>query len=134
IEAGGTVLVVGAFRGTVDFDPGTGARLLVSRGGSDAFLARFDADGDFLDAVQGGGLGEDAFTAVEPAQNGEITIAGTFTGVATFGSGLSPVILQAQNGTDGVLARYTPLLGLRWADLFAATGDVRLAAVANEPD
>jgi hypothetical protein len=134
IEAGGTVLVAGAFRGTVDFDPGTGARLLVSRGGSDAFLARFDADGDFLDAVQGGGLGEDAFTALEPAQNGEVTVAGTFTGLATFGSGLSPVILQAQNGTDGVLARYTALLGLRWADLFAATGDVRPAAVTNEPD
>jgi hypothetical protein len=134
IEAGGTVLVTGVFRGTVDFDPGTGARLLVSRGGSDAFLARYGADGTFLDVVQGGGLGEDAFTAVATAQNGEITVAGTLTGVATFGAGLSPVILQAQSGTDGVLARYTPLLGLRWADLFAATGDVRLAAVANEPD
>jgi hypothetical protein len=134
IEAGGTVLIAGAFRGTVDFDPGAEARLLVSRGGSDAFLARFGADGAFLDVVQGGGLGEDAFTAVAPAQGGEITVAGSFTGVATFGSGLSPVILQAQSGTDGVLARYTALFGLRWADLFAATGDVRLAGVVNEPD
>jgi len=134
LEAGGTILVAGGFRGTVDFDPGPGARLLVSRGGSDAFLARYATDGTFLDVAQGGGLGEDVFTAVAPALNGEITVAGSFTGVATFGSGLSPVILQAQVGTDGVLARYTALLGLRWADPFAATGEVRLAAVANEPD
>lgn len=134
IEADGSVLVAGAFRGTVDFDPGAGARLLVSRGGSDAFIARYATDGTFLDVAQGGGLGEDAFTAVAPATGGEITVAGTFTGTATFGSGLAPVILQAQSGTDGVLARYTGLFGLRWADLFAGTGDVRPSAVANEPD
>lgn len=134
VEEGGTIVVVGQFALTMDVDPGSGATLLVSRGETDAFLARYTAAGEFLDAVQGGGLGADAFTAIARAPNGELSVAGTFSGQASFGSALAPIVLQAQAGTDGVLLRFTPLLGLRYAVPLAGSGTVRPAALADEPD
>ncbi|MDX2208480.1 MAG: hypothetical protein SFU57_12640 [Gemmatimonadales bacterium] len=134
VETGGTVLVAGLFNGTVDFDPGTEARLVPSRGGNDAFLLRLGSDGSFLNVIQGGGLGEDAFTAVSVANSGDISVGGTFTGEASYGSPLAPVILQTQGMSAGVLARLTPLLGLRWAAPLTGTGEVLVAGLSEDVD
>lgn len=134
VESGGTVLVVGLFRGTVDFDPGMDARLVPSRGGSDAFLLRLGADGSFLDVVQGGGVGDDLFTAVTVASDGEIAVGGSFTGEASYGSTLAPVVLRAEGPSAGVLARLSTLLGLRWAAPLTGTGDVLIAGLSEDID
>ena len=52
----GNVFVTGYFYGTADFDPGTGTANLSSFGNNqDMFLAKYDANGSYLWAVQGGG-------------------------------------------------------------------------------
>ncbi|MGH7594513.1 MAG: hypothetical protein ACRELE_11790 [Gemmatimonadales bacterium] len=115
VAANGDVLVTGSFSGTVDFDPGPGTALLVSRGGTDGFVARYALDGTFRSVTQFGGTGDDAGNAIALRADGDIMIAGTFNATATFGSALAPQLLVSAGGSDFFLARLAPTLGLEWA-------------------
>ncbi|HRP08320.1 MAG TPA: hypothetical protein PLL69_07520, partial [Gemmatimonadales bacterium] len=63
-----------------------------------------------------------------------VTVAGEFRGTTTLGSALAPVVLASQGGGDIVLARYTSLLGLRWAVRAGGAGEDRGTALAEAPD
>jgi hypothetical protein len=133
VAADGTIYVVGSFSGTADFND-SGSFLLQSLGLTDGFLARFDTDGTLLDAVRTGGTGEDRLNAVAFAPTGELSVGGEFTGTATFGTVLAPVLLQSAGGLDGSIARYTPLLGLRWANRLGGPAEDRVTAVTHDFD
>lgn len=115
VDQDGSVVVAGTFSGTVDFDPGVGTALLVSRGGTDGFMARYTADGAFVSVAQVGGLGDDAATALARSPDGDIIVGGEMRGATTFGSSLAPLVLQSLGDADFWLARYSPQLGLQWA-------------------
>jgi hypothetical protein len=134
IGVDGSIVVAGLFRGTADFAPGGATAVLQSRGGSDAFIARYDEDGTLIDVVQGGGSDDDLFSAVMITSDGDITAAGEFRGTSTFGSTLAPVVLQSVGGSDIVVARYTELMGLRWAVRAGGQGQDRATTIAAAPD
>jgi hypothetical protein len=134
-DGNGGVVIAGLFRGTVDFDPGSGATVLVSRGGSDGFVARYDLqDGSLRHLAQSGGLEDDAFHGVSISGNGDILAAGEFRGQATFGSPLAPVILTSTGGADLAIANWTSLLGLRWATRAGGPLNDRASALAVDVD
>jgi hypothetical protein len=115
VEPNGDIVLTGTFAGTVDFDPGAPAALLVSRGGTDAFLARYSADGTFKGVAQFGGIGNDAASAVVRTDAGDLVVGGDFTGTALFGSPQSPVTLFSAGDSDFFLAQLAPSLSLQWA-------------------
>lgn len=122
IDADGDVVVAGSFTGTVDFDPGSGAATLISRGGTDAFVARYAPSGAYRAVVQGGGLGDDAAVALALSEDGDLAVGGEFRGTATFGSTLSPLTLQSAGDADFWIARLAPSLALQWAVRGGGTG------------
>ncbi|HET9064416.1 MAG TPA: hypothetical protein VFN22_01165 [Gemmatimonadales bacterium] len=132
VSPDGAINVVGFFAGSADFD-GPGSSLLQSFGQSDGFLLRLAADGSFLGAVRGGGTDADRYTAVAVAPNGEVSVGGEMAGTGSFGSALAPVVLQSAGGTDGVIARYTALLGLRWATRLGGPLEDKVATVTSDP-
>lgn len=115
VDSNGDLLVTGSFSGTANFRPDSGAALLVSRGGTDGFVARYGADGSFKSVVQFGGTGDDAGNAIALRTDGDLVVAGAFSGTATFGSALAPLLLASQGGLDYFIARLAPTLGLEWA-------------------
>jgi hypothetical protein len=115
VDADGSVIVTGTFSGTADFDPGAGTALLVSRGGTDGFIARYSSEGAYLSVAQIGGISDDAGTALAFTAEGDIIAGGEFRGTATFGSSLSPLNLLSVGDADFWVARYSPQLGLQWA-------------------
>lgn len=131
VDADGTLSVVGQFTGTADFD-GAGGTQLPSFGQSDGFLLRLTPNGETIGVVRGGGTGPDRFNGVAIAPNHDVSVVGEFSGTASFGSTLAPVVLQSVGGSDGVVARYTALLGLRWAVPLGGTLEDRAIGVAHD--
>jgi hypothetical protein len=129
IAPDGSIAVAGLFRGTADFDPTGGAALLVSRGSSDAFVARYSAAGAFVGMAQGGGPEDDLFSAVTVSSNGDVTVAGEIRGTTTFGSTLAPAVLVSVGGSDIAIARYTDLFGLLWASRAGGLAQDRASAI-----
>lgn len=134
IDSDGSIVVAGLFHGTADFAPGGATAVLQSRGGSDAFVARYAPDGVLLDVAQGGGLEDDIFAAVMITPEGDITAAGELRATASYGSALAPVVLQSAGGADVAVARYTSLLGLRWAIRTGGSGEDRATALTAAAD
>jgi hypothetical protein len=115
VAANGDVIVTGQFSGSVDFDPGAGASVLVSRGGLDGFVARYAADGTYRSVAQFGGPGDDAGNAVALRGDGDVIVGGAFSGTASFGSTAPVELLTSVGGLDFAVARFTPDLELEWA-------------------
>lgn len=122
VEPNGDILVAGAFAGTVDFDQGAGAALLTSRGGTDAYVARYSSDGLFKTVAQFGGLDNDAGSALTRTATGDVIVGGEFNGTATFGNGASPLLLISAGESDFFLAQLAPSLGVQWAVRGGGTG------------
>ncbi|MGD8414140.1 MAG: T9SS type A sorting domain-containing protein [Candidatus Latescibacterota bacterium] len=79
----GSVVVTGKFGGEVDFGGGA----LAARGGSDAFVARYGADGAHEWSVRLGGDDIDEGTGVALDGDGNVLLIGQFRGTADFGGG-----------------------------------------------
>ncbi|MBZ0199929.1 MAG: T9SS type A sorting domain-containing protein, partial [Ignavibacteriaceae bacterium] len=80
-DPAGNVYVTGRFNTEANF----GAIVLTGNGGTDAFIAKYDPNGNVLWAKSAGGPLGDAGQGITYA-NGHIYVAGTFDSAATFGA------------------------------------------------
>lgn len=87
VSSTGDVYTTGGFRGTVDFDPGTGTYNLTSSGVSDIFISKLDSSGNFVWAKKVGGTGDDYGNGLDMDANNNIYITGNFSGTADFDPG-----------------------------------------------
>lgn len=114
----GELVATGTFAGTADFNAGTGVASLTSAGLRDGFVVRYTASGDFGWTVGLGGATDDAGGAVAVTPNGEVSVTGSFTGVARFDPGAAATALTAlgsSGATDMYVARYSASGVFRWA-------------------
>lgn len=95
VDAGGNVYVVGNFRDTVDFDPGTGVTNLESKGNQDAFIAKYNESGYLLWAKSLGGMADDFANCVSLDLSGNIYITGSFCLTVDFDPGIGVFNLTA---------------------------------------
>ncbi len=79
-DAAGNVCLTGRFWGTVDFDSGPSIFNLTASSGSDIFIYKIDANGDFLWAISEGGGSTDAGNSIDIDLVGNIYVTGTFLG------------------------------------------------------
>lgn len=113
IDSYGNVYSIGNFYGTVDFNPGPGTFNLHSTAGSDIFISKIDASGNFIWAKSMGGYGDDYGEYIALDASGNVYTAGFFyvtvdfdPGEGTFNltsSGLSDIFIQklSQQGIIG---------------------------------
>lgn len=131
VDAAGNVYVTGTFTGSVDFDPGTGLRVLTSLGGADVFVARYSASNTLVWAVQVGGSGEEAARALALDANDNVLIAGWFEGTPDFDGGAATVSLTSAGGRDGFVAKLSNAGALAWARRFGGPNADELIDVAT---
>lgn len=77
----------GAFSNTVDFDPGEGVSELTSAGGSDVFVSKMSADGEFQWVRHFGGETTDSVKDLVVDGNGAVITTGNFRQTADFDPG-----------------------------------------------
>ncbi len=128
-DVDGNVLIIGAFYGVVDFDPGTGVVLLDADATSPVFLASFSGSGDLLWASQPGDEFSSGYASrvrVGPAQEAYVQYTWYDPGVMTESSGDEgarggvPEDLYIERWSDAgalVWSRYLSSLWFPWPDL-----------------
>lgn len=104
VDASGNVLITGYFRGTVDFGGGP----LTSAGSWDIFVAKLaGTDGSHLWSKRFGDADYDVGYSVAADGNGDVLLAGNFSGTVDFGGGpmtsvgSADIFVSKFSGTDG---------------------------------
>ncbi|HOC57030.1 MAG TPA: immunoglobulin domain-containing protein [Verrucomicrobiota bacterium] len=125
VDAATNVCVAGVFSGTVAF----GASNLVSSGGLDIFLAKFNAAGSLLWAVKAGGTGPDTAPGLAVDAAGNIFLTGTFSGAASFGTSN----LVSSGVLDCFVAKYDGVGNLLWVKRAGGSQNDQATSVATDP-
>ncbi len=110
VDANGDVFVVGYFSGTVDLGGGG----LVSAGGNDIFVAKYNAAGVHLWSKRFGSTGDDVAHGVAVDGFGNVFVTGHFNGTVDFGGGG----LVSASGSDIFLVRFSSNGVHQWSKRF----------------
>ena len=108
VDGSGNSLVTGWFMGTATF----GDTTLTNLGGSDIFVAKYDENGNFIWAVQAGGINEEWGNGIAVDVSANILVTGSFLGSATFGD----TTLTSLGGSDIFVAKYDENGNFLWAE------------------
>lgn len=121
----GGMAIAGLIAGQVD-DPTTGGP--IGRADAvDAVVARIDGAGELIWIRAFGAAGPEGPRSIATTEEGQIFVAGTFTGTATFGE----TTLEAEGGADGYVVSLTPSGDVRWASALTGSGTVGWVQVAT---
>jgi len=103
----GEAYVAGSFRGRTDFDPGNGTNAVATNGGTDVFVAKYEAGGDYQGVVAWGGKHHDCVLGITGDDSGSIYVAGWFNDVVDFDPAEDVAELESNGGTDAFLVKLT---------------------------
>jgi hypothetical protein len=122
VDPSGNTTLTGTFTGTVNFDPsGPNASATFSAPGrNDAFVARYDPIGRLVwarDFASGAGMQGGGY-AVAADASGNVAVAGSFQGTATFGA----TTLTAAGTTEGFVAKLDPSGNILWVAKTTGSG------------
>lgn len=106
------VYFVGSVYGSVDGNPWSGDE--------DAFIARYDKNGNQILLAQSGDVGADSFAAVATSSRGDVYAAGA-TQAASAGS--VPGFKTLQGVEDGLVVKFTKQLDFVWSNDHGTVGD-----------
>ncbi|MCE3226051.1 MAG: hypothetical protein K0S32_602 [Bacteroidetes bacterium] len=117
-DALGNIYVTGDFTGTLDFDPGSGVSNLTASGTKDAFIAKYDANGNYVWAFNIGTSSQNSYgSKLALDNNGNVYVTGAFAGTVDFNPSASTNALTATNG-DAFFAKYSSSGNYIWAFCF----------------
>jgi hypothetical protein len=123
VDGSGNVLVTGTFLDDVDFDPGSGVDIHVSNGSEEAFLNKFDSNGNFVWAKTWGGESQDYSLGVAMDESGNGYATGCFFEEVDFDPG-SGVDNHISNGsTDAFLSKFDSEGNFVWAKTWGGKDD-----------
>jgi hypothetical protein len=123
----GNIFVTGFFDSIITFD----STRLISAGGTDIFIAKYDADGTLLWAKQVGGHNDDYSSGISTDMAGNCYITGSFYiqgNVITFGS---TTISEASNA-DIFVAKFNATGNLIWLRNAGGQGDDASFSIATD--
>jgi hypothetical protein len=131
VDFSDNVYVTGRFRGyMIDFDPGPTENLHSSKGGSDAFLSKFDSAGNFSWALTWGGndvLDSNVYgIALVSDSSGNIYVGGGYTDTTDFDPG-PETDFHGEDGINdfnGYVSKFDPDGNYLWVVVWGVTNNV----------
>jgi len=117
------IYFTGYFFGTVDFDPGIPTDEHISAGSYDAFLAKFDKDGDHVWARTWGGPEQEKCYSVKVTGSGIIFVTGTFQGTADLDPSPSNDPHTSNGEMDVFISRFNQMGDFYWARTWGSDAD-----------
>ncbi|MFH6772749.1 T9SS type B sorting domain-containing protein [Gaetbulibacter aestuarii] len=115
LDSNGNIYLTGAFNGTVVFGSGEPNETTLNGNNSDIFLAKYDANGALIWAVNAGGANNDSGRNLDLDSNGNIYLTGNFYNEATFGLNLNNETSLTGSTEAGFIAKYDNDGNFQWA-------------------
>lgn len=144
VDAAGNVFMAGSFTGTYDFDPGPGVNNLTSAstvvGGTDGFVEKLDANGNFVWAGAVGGPGGDFIYSICLDGSGNVCLTGKYgagvntTTYADFDPGVGQYLITSNGHYDKFIEKLDGNSNFLWAKSFGgplSDNGLQIAADAN---
>jgi Tfp pilus assembly protein PilZ len=125
VDRGGNCYLTGYFEDTAAFGPTN----LVSRGGDDVFVAKYNSQGVLQWVMQFGGPGYDYGGAVALDAGGNAYLAGYFEQTAQVGN----TELVSRGNNDVLLAKFSSGGAVQWVKQAGDSGDDRAFGLAVDP-
>lgn len=127
LDANGNAFITGYFHGNAIF----GNTTISSAGQEDAFLAKYDANGNLLWVNKAGGSNSDVGTGLAIDTNGSIYLSGYFSGTATFNNITKSTTNQYSNG---FLAKYSSSGNIEWVTTASSNSTAYASKVQVDKD
>jgi VCBS repeat-containing protein len=115
VASDGSVYTTGSFQGTANFDPVGGTVSLASAGGSDIFVSKLSAAGDFVWARGIGGTSSDEANGIAVAADGSVCTTGYFQGTVDFDPGAAAINLVSAGSYDVFVSKLDSAGHYVWA-------------------
>jgi hypothetical protein len=123
VGSSGDVYVAGTFQGTTDFDPSASTANIIGPGSDDVFIAKYDANGNYIWAGLLGGTGLDRTFSIALDSIDNVYVAGHFEGTADFDPSAGSSNLVSNGGKDIFFAKYSSAGIYQWAHSIGGVND-----------
>jgi hypothetical protein len=128
----GGVYLTGVFAGTADVDPGPGSSPRSSAGGTDIFVQKLDAQGNFLWASTWGGALDDRSNSIAADAAGAVYTTGWFAGTADVDPGPGSSPRSSAGGADIFVQKLDAQGNFLWASTWGGTSDEEGFSIAAD--
>lgn len=129
----GNVYIGGTFYGTTDFDPGPGTQIRTSAGSGDGYIAKYDANGNFLAVYTFSNNLDCRLIAIDIDNLGNIVATGHFEGTVDFDPTAGFYGLSSPSGYDFFVLKLNANGTFAWAVKIgaASVNDLGIAISAD---
>ena len=131
-DASGNVYVMGLFEEIVDFDPGGETTDLESAGGTDIFVLKLDASGNFLWAKSIGGTSFDYGYSITTDASENVYVTGSFGDTVDFDPGAGEMNLASAGSHDIFVLKLDATGNFLWAKSMGGTFDDRGCSITTD--
>jgi hypothetical protein len=122
IDSQNNIYIVGTFRSTVDFDPGTGVDNRVSNGGADVFITKFTQDGDRVWTRTFGGTSSDWHLSMDLSSNmSDLFLTGYFYNSVDFDFTSGTDVKTSNGNEDGYFMKISTDGNYGWTKTLGGT-------------
>lgn len=129
LDGAGNIFIVGSFEDNVDFDPGTGTSNLKADGGSDAYLAKYDINGNLLWAKRFGGAEDDKSIGLT-ISGLDLVITGFFKDTINFDAAKASAKHTSKGLADIFIAKFDLVGNYQWSHAIGGVSDEEGKSVA----
>lgn len=123
MDAAQNIVNAGTFGGTVDFDPGAGITNVTAPSTWSSFLQKLDMNGNLQWVKSWGATGTCQPSGIVTCANGDIVVAGYFSGTVDCDPGPSTVSFTSPGMNNPYLVKYDANGNFMWAKHLSTTGN-----------
>jgi hypothetical protein len=121
MDAAGNVFITGFFFGTSDFDPSGVSNSQTSEGNSDAFVAKYDAFGNYVWAISMGSLSVDIGYSISIDNQSNVLVTGSFSDSIDLDPGTGESKIYSVSSSDMFFAKYDNDGNFMWGHRLGGT-------------
>ncbi len=123
VSTDGYSYVTGVYEGTIDFDPGTGTVWRTTHGHKDAYLVKYDTEGNLVWVRFWGANRNDSGNAIDLDGSGNIYVVGTFRNTVDFDTEQTQDLRTSNGASDAYVVKFDPDGYFQWVQTWGGPVD-----------